>query len=110
MLGDERLQSGEAEHLPLGVVGLYQAVSVEEGAVALLEYYLLLLIFHPRHKPKGHPSGPQFLSVATVPQVGQVMSSVGIAKGTAIEIKDSVEAGYEHVGRDAGYQRLIDSA
>ena len=62
--GNERLQARKAEHLPLGVVGLYQAVSVEEGAVAFLEYYLFLLIAHPRHQPQGHPSGPQFLGVA----------------------------------------------
>ena len=43
MLGDVRPKSRKAKHLSLGVVGLDQPVSVEEGAVALLEYYLLLL-------------------------------------------------------------------
>jgi hypothetical protein len=34
VLGDEPLQPGEAEHLALGVVGLYQPVAVEQDAVA----------------------------------------------------------------------------
>jgi hypothetical protein len=53
VLGDERLKTGKAEHLTLGVVGLNEAVSVEEGAVAFLEYYLLLL------KPLTALDGPQ---------------------------------------------------
>src|SRR5215211_4857829 len=41
-------------------------------------------------------------------QVGQVMSSVGIHKMATFGIEDGVEAGYEHVGGDAGNQRLVD--
>src|SRR5215212_6158068 len=51
MLGDERLQPRETEHLTLRVVRLYQPVAVEQHALALLQHYLLLLIAHPRHEP-----------------------------------------------------------
>src|SRR5215211_2258451 len=58
MLADECTQPRKAEHLPLGVMGLNQAVSVEESAIALLEYYLLLLIAHLRHQTQGHTPCP----------------------------------------------------
>src|ERR671921_753048 len=36
------------------------------------------------------------------------MSGVGIHKMAPLRIEDGVEAGYEHVGWDAGQQRLVD--
>ena len=33
MLGDKDAQPGEAEHLPFGIVSLYQPVAVEEGCL-----------------------------------------------------------------------------
>src|SRR5215211_2742269 len=50
MLGANRPKSREAEHLALGVVGLYQPVAVEKGAVAPLQGGLLLLVAHACHE------------------------------------------------------------
>src|SRR5215213_2751608 len=61
VLCDERPKPREAEHLALRIVGLYQPVAVEEGAIVPLQYYLFLLITHSRHKSKGHTPGPQLL-------------------------------------------------
>src|SRR5215217_2022206 len=52
---------GEAEHLALGVMGLYQAVAIEEGYFASVQDGLLLLIAHPRHEPQGHSPSLQLL-------------------------------------------------
>src|SRR5215213_8350814 len=51
MLGDERPKPREAEHLALGVVGLYQPIAVEQHAATLSQRDLPLLIAHPGHKP-----------------------------------------------------------
>jgi hypothetical protein len=40
--------------------------------------------------------------------VGQVVTSVGVAQATALGVEDGIEAGYEHVGRNVGRQRLVD--
>src|SRR5215216_6172304 len=89
--------------------GLYQSVGVEQDAFASIDFDLLLLVAHPRHKPKGHPPGPQFLCVPTTPEVGKVVARVGVAQASAPRLEDGVEAGYEHVGWDASHQRLVDS-
>src|SRR5215213_7961976 len=98
----------EAEHLTLRIVGLYQPITVEEDALARIEFCLLLLVAHPRHEPQGHPPRPQLLCLATMPEVGQVVASVCVAQATALWVEDGVEAGYEHVGGYAGKQRLVD--
>src|SRR5215208_7654881 len=41
-------------------------------------------------------------------QVRQVVTRVGVAQGTALGVEDGVEAGDEHVLRDACQQRLVD--
>jgi hypothetical protein len=55
VLGDECPQPREAENLTFGVVGLDETITVEEGAVAFLEHYLLLLVVHARHETQRHP-------------------------------------------------------
>src|ERR671921_2030014 len=57
MLSNERLQTGEAEHLTFGIMGLYQPVTVKEGPVSLSQDDLLLLIGHARHEAQGHSPG-----------------------------------------------------
>jgi hypothetical protein len=42
------------------------------------------------------------------PAAGEVVASVGVAEATVLWIEDGVEAGDEHVRRDAGQQRLVD--
>src|SRR5215217_1031870 len=101
MLGDERPQPGEPEHLALEVVSLYQPIAVEKNAIALSQRGLSLLVARPSHKAQGHPSGPQFLCHATMAQVRQIMACVGIAQASVMWVEDGVEAGYEHVGRYA---------
>src|SRR5215212_10575536 len=44
-----------------------------------------------------------------MPQVGEVVTCVGVAQGSAFGIEDSVEAGDEHVGRDTDSQRFVDA-
>src|SRR5215217_7889358 len=109
VLGNKRTKPGKAEHLALRVVGLYQPVGVEQDTFAVIDFDLLLLVTHPRHKPKGHPPSPQFLGVPTTPEVGKVVASVGVAQPSALGLEDGVEAGDEHVLRDACQQRLVDS-
>ena len=98
MLGDERLKTAKAENLAFRVVGLYQPVAVEEGAVAGIEHRFLLLVGYSGHKPQRHTPGSQFLRFATTLQVGQVMTGVDVAQTTPLGVEDSLEAGDEHVG------------
>src|SRR5215208_4476720 len=81
---------------------LYQPVAVEQDAFAPLQGDLLLLIAHPRHKAQGHPPSPQFLGNTTMPQVGQIVPSVGVDKMAALGVEDAIEAGDE---RARGYVR-----
>ena len=57
------LKPWEAEHLTLGVVGLYQPITVEEDTSQLQE------ISSPRsssrHEAQGHPPGPQLLGLTS---------------------------------------------
>src|SRR5215211_5385141 len=75
---------GEAEHLALGVVGLYQAVAIEEGYFAGVQDGLLLLIAHLRHEPQGHSPSLQLLGVTVTVEVGRVVAGVGVSQGTAL--------------------------
>jgi hypothetical protein len=38
----------------------------------------------------------------------KVVTGLGVAKVSALWLKDGLEAGDEHVGRDASQQRLVD--
>src|SRR5215210_9030603 len=98
MLGDQLSQPGEAEHLALRVVGLYQPVAVEECTLTHSQDDLLFLVVHTRHKAQRHASRPQFLCGATVAHIGKVVTCVGVGEVTALWLEDGVEAGYEHVG------------
>src|SRR5215204_7044937 len=89
------------------VVGPYQPVAVEKDIIPRLEHYLLLLVGHAWHESQGHSPGPQFLCVATMPEVGEVVACVGVGEPTTVWVEDSVEAGDKHVGGYAGKQRLV---
>jgi len=85
----------EAEHLVVGIVGLYQGVAVEEDSFFLSENGFYFLIAHLGQKPQGHPPSPQFLSlVSTIPQGGQVVSCIGVSQGTTLGVEVGVEAGH----------------
>src|ERR687890_1475565 len=103
VLCNKPAKPGEAEQIPLRVVGFYQAIAVEENALANIESDLLLLVAHSGHDPKGHAPGSKFLCLVAVPHVGQVVSGVSEAHTSAPGIEDSVEAGHKHVGRDVGH-------
>src|SRR5215210_8537020 len=108
MLGDQSTKSWKAEHLTFGVVGLDQPVAVEKDALSSIEFDLLLLIPRVRHKPQGHPPGPKLLGIVPTPEVGQVMTGVGVAQATPLGVEDGVEAGHERVGWYVGKKRLVD--
>src|SRR5215218_4852215 len=108
MLGYKRPKPRKAEHLAFRVVGLYQTVAIEEGCLAAIQDYLLLLITHLRHEPQGHSPSLQFLGLTVTVEVGQVVACVGVSQGTALWVEDGVEAGDEHVGWDTSHQRLVD--
>jgi hypothetical protein len=75
--------------LVVWITGLYQAVAVEEDAAFLSENGFYFLIAHLGHKPQGHPPDSQFLNlVTTMPQVGQVVTRIGVAQGTALGVED----------------------
>src|SRR5215207_1732734 len=108
MLGYKRPKPRKAEHLAFRVVCLYQTVAIEEGYLTAIQDYLLLLITHLRHEPQGHPPSLQFLGVTVTVEVGRVVACVGVSQGSALWVEDGVEAGYEHVLRDACQQCLVD--
>src|ERR671914_313173 len=104
----QALQPREAEHLVVRVVRLNQPVAVKQDALAPLKGDLLLLVFHPRHQAQGHPSRPELLHItAVMPQVRQVVASVGKDETPAVGIEDGIQAGDEHVGRDVYNQRFV---
>src|SRR5918994_1432535 len=108
VLCNKPAKPGKAEQISLRVVGFYQAVAVEEGALANTEDYLILLVARLRHEPKRHSPGSKFLRLATVPHIGQVVSGVGEGHTAAPGIEDGVEASYEHIGRDIRHQGVVD--
>src|SRR5215213_6507699 len=87
---------------------LYQPVAVEQDALASLQGDLLLLIAHRRHKSQGHPPSPQFLGSATMPQVGQIVPSVGVGKMAALGVEDAIEAGDKRARGYVRDQRFVD--
>ena len=90
------------------ITPFYQPIAVEQDAPTLFEGGFSLLIAHPWHKPKRHPSGPKFLGLTVTMQVRQVVACVGVAQGSALGVENGVETGYEHVGGDVGGQRVVD--
>src|SRR5919112_2409960 len=90
-------------------MGLYQSVAIEEGYFASLQDGLLLLIAHLWHEPQGHSPSLQLLGVTVAAvEVGRIVAGVGVSQGTALWVEDGVEAGDEHVLRDACQQCLVD--
>src|SRR5215216_2082964 len=89
-------------------MSLYQPIAVEQDTVTLRERDLSLFIAHPLHDPEWHPPGPEFLGFAITVKVRQVVASVSIPQGSALRLEDGIEAGDEHVWRDAANQRLVD--
>src|SRR5918995_7277366 len=102
------MQAREAEHLVVGVMCLYQPVAVEQDALASLQGDLVLLIAHRRHKSQRHPPSPQFLGSATMPQVGQIVPSVGVGKMAALGVEDAIEAGDKRARGYVRDQRFVD--
>src|SRR5918995_6048308 len=109
MLCDECPQPGEAEHLAFGVMGLDEAVAVEEGGIASIEHYLLLLIAHAGHEPQRHPPRPQLVGLAIMSPAREALSCVGVEKASALWVEDAIEAGDEHARGYVRDQRLVDS-
>ena len=52
------LQSGEAEHLALRVVCLYESIAVKQDGLAGSQDHLHLFVTHFRHQPQRHSCGP----------------------------------------------------
>src|SRR5215213_2958716 len=89
-------------------MGFYQPVAVEQDALAPLQGDLLLLIAHRRYKSQGHPPSPKFLGSATMPQVGQIVPSVGVDKLAALGVEDGIEAGDKRARGHVRDQRFVD--
>src|ERR687889_1148135 len=107
-LRDQPPQPRNAEHLAFGIMGLDEAVTVEEGGIAGLQHSLLLLIARTRHEPQRHPPRPQLLGLAVMSPAWEALSGVGVEKASALGVEDAIEAGDE---RARGYlrdQRLVD--
>src|SRR5215211_2588348 len=92
------LQTREAEHLALRIVGLYQPITVEQEVVPRGENGLFLLVEHARHQAERHPSRPQLVDLSVVPLAGGVVSGVRVDEPAALRVEDPVEAGDECVG------------
>src|SRR3712207_6114595 len=85
VLRDQPPEPREAEHLAFGVVGLDQAVAVEEDAIAGLQHGFLLLVGHPGHQPQRHPPRPKLLGLSVVPPTTrEVVPGVGVAQASAL--------------------------
>ena len=108
MFRDEPLEPKRAEHFAVRVVGLNQPVAVEQDAVTLSQEVPALFVAYAGHQAKGHSPRSELLSMVTTPQVGQIMSGIGVSEAFALWIQERVEAGDEHIGWDAGRQRLVD--
>jgi hypothetical protein len=46
--------------------------------------------------------------MVTSPQVRQVMPGIGVSEASSLWVQERVDAGDEHIGWDAGRQRLVD--
>ena len=100
MFRDEPLEPKRAEHFAVRVVGLNQPVAVEQDAVTLSQEVPALFVSHAGHQAKGHFPRSELLSMVTTPQVGQIMSGIGVSEASALWIQERVEAGDEHIGWD----------
>src|SRR5215217_3418051 len=90
------------------IVGLHQPVAVKQDAIPFSQEGVALLVGHAGHQAQRHSPRPELLCILITPQVGQVVSCVGVTEASALRLQESVEAGHEHVGWDAGAQRLVD--
>src|SRR5215204_3851483 len=108
MLRDQPPQPRNAEHLAFGVMGLDQAIAVEEGAIAFLQHSLLLLITRAGHEPQRHPPRPQLVGLAVMSPAREALSGVGVEKASALGVEDAIEAGDERARGYVRDQRLVD--
>ncbi len=70
-------QAREAVHLLVGVVGLDEAVGVEQDVAARVDDPFGLLVDDARQQPERHPGGAQLDDAVVGPDVRQVVPGVG---------------------------------
>ncbi len=91
MLSDQPHKAWEAEHLAMLVVGLHDAVAVEENNLTWSQPDLFLLVMHTWHQAEGHAGGTQFGDFSgSMPVVGQVVARVGELELPAVGIKERI--------------------
>src|SRR5215467_5126981 len=96
MLCEQRLETWQAEHLALSVMGLDQTIAVEKHTISGGQRHFVVVIACSGHHPKGHAGRAEFRNAAAVSSIRAIMPGIGIVKPTALRIKNSIEAGDKH--------------
>ena len=108
-IGDVLDETGRAEHLALGPVGLGDAVAVEQQAVSGAHHRLVLLVGHAGKEPERHALRSQLHRPVGGACVRQVVTRVRIAHVTRGRVEHEVEARDEHLLRDIRAEEIVDA-
>src|SRR6266516_4591202 len=105
---EQCLQTRSVEHLTTGIMGLYQAITVEEEALSMCQHNFMFLVARARHHPKRHTGRPEFCGAPSVSTIGRFMPRVGIVEPPTFRIKNSIEAGGKHPRWSFCIEQIVD--
>src|ERR1700674_1696846 len=96
MLFEQCLETRSIEHLAPGVMGLYQAITIEEEALSRSDGDLILLVTATGQHPKRHTCGPEFRDAIAATPIWQVLPCIGVEQPPAFGIEQCIEASDKH--------------
>ncbi len=105
--GHRLAQAREAVHLAGRVVGLDEAVRVEQDVAARRDDALGLLVADARQQAERHPGRAQLDDAVVGADVGQVVAGVGHDDPAGLRLEDREQAGDEHAGRHLRHEQLV---
>src|SRR5438876_961679 len=109
MLFEQGFETRKTEHFMLGVMGLHQAVSIEEEALSRCDGDFMLIVAGTGHHSKRHACCPEFRDATLLTSIRQVMSCIGISHEPTCWIENGIETGDKHHGRDFCIEQFVDS-
>ena len=105
--GHRLAQAREAVHLLVRVVGLDEAVRVEQDVAARGDDALGLLVVDVRHESERHAGRAELDDAVVRADVGQVVPGVGHDDPARLGLQDREQAGHEHPGRHLRLEQRV---
>src|SRR5215217_9697788 len=89
------------------VMGLDQAIAVDDDVISWCEDGVLLLIPYARHEPQWHPPRSHLVCLAVVSPARKVVACVSVDKASTFWVEDAIEAGDERTRRYVSNQCIV---